>query len=185
MPVPAPSAFCLLAMMFVSTPVSAWSSSATWEAPEVRRIELMKLGVPGQVHEVRIGPGLPTLLIFDARLSREDVDLEERERFQRVALDEGVLTLLPSRAVLPGEAFTLTVHYADGAEPASARFRLVVVPPAEAEPQVEVFRHPLPASFFQRKEQEARADAATRGLGGVQRVAWTDVLQRGTLERTG
>jgi uncharacterized protein (TIGR02268 family) len=158
MPVNALPALCLLAMMLASTPVAARPASATWEAPEVRRLAPTQ-DAPEQVHEVRIGPGLSINLFFDARLNREAMDLEGRERFQRVVLSEETLTLLPSRAMLPGEAFSLTVRYADGAEPASARFRLVVVPPAEAEFQVDVFRHPLPVSFFQHKEQEARAEA--------------------------
>jgi uncharacterized protein (TIGR02268 family) len=71
------------------------------------------------------------------------------------------------------------VHYADGEEPARTRFRLVVVPPSEAEPRVDVLRHPLSIEFLQREEQEARAEvrqcltalararAASGGLAGL------------------
>jgi uncharacterized protein (TIGR02268 family) len=188
MPVPALSTPCLLAMLLASTPVVAWSASTTWEAPEVRRLAPTQ-DAPGQVHEVRIGPGLSINLFFDARLNRDEMDLEGRERFQRVVLSEEMLTLLPSRAMLPGEVFSLTVRYADGAEPASARFRLVVVPPAEAEFQVDVFRHPLPVSFFQHKEQEARAETrqclAALGRARAEGGGLADLILAGQVDEKG
>jgi uncharacterized protein (TIGR02268 family) len=160
MPVTAPFAPGLLAMLLASTAVAARPASSTWESPRVRRIQLEQ-GASEQVHEVLIGPGAPTVLLFHGHPSGEfEVDLEGRERFMRALFSDDMLTLLPAMAVLPGEAFSLMVRYVDGgAEPASARFRLVVMSPAGAEPLVEVFRRPLPDSFFQRKEREARAEA--------------------------
>lgn len=117
------------------------------------------------------------MLLFDAPLARDRVELEKPERFSRVVVGEDSLALLPSEALREGECLRLTVHFAGGVTPAEARFLLVVVP-GKVDAQVEVVRALLPSEqargesnrmeeeLQQLREENARL-RAERGPGGL------------------
>ncbi|QRN94339.1 DUF2381 family protein [Archangium violaceum] len=154
MPSPPPTVPLLLAIL-ATAPALAEPPSEAWDTAAARHLELTAES-PGQVHEVRISPGLTTTLVFNAPLLRGSVVLEARERFRVVTVDEtmGFVALLPSGALSPGQQLRLEVRFADGAVPASITFSLVVHP-TRAEPQVNVYRQPRSAESFQ---QEARQE---------------------------
>ena len=119
-----------------------------------RHLELTA-DTPGEAHAVCIHPGLTTSFFFDAKLAR--VELAGRERF-RVIEDETGLTLMPTRALAPGERVPVTVSFQDGVAPAVITFTLVVHP-SEAARQVEVTRQPRTLASYREGEQQARAEA--------------------------
>jgi uncharacterized protein (TIGR02268 family) len=121
----------------------------------VRHIELTA-DATEKAPEVCIRPGLSTSLLFDSKLTR--VELEERERFRRVAEAVDALTLVPSEALVDGQRIMLTIHFGDGAVPGSATFALVVHP-SHAERQVEVSRSFRSVASYQQEVQQARAEA--------------------------
>lgn len=98
-----------------------------------------------------------TLLLFDTPVAR--AELAGEERFTRVRLAGDTLTLMPSTSVEDSEELRLTVHFADGAAPASATFRLVPHPTL-ADRQVEVHRQARSADSLHaellEKEEELR-----------------------------
>jgi len=169
----------LLLLALFSTPALATSTPDDWDTVAVRHVELTA-DRAGQVHEVRISPLFTTTLVFNASLLRGGVELEEREGFRVVTVDEaaGFVALLPSGALPAERQLQLTVRFADGAVPASASFRLVVHP-TRTEPQVNVYRLPRSAESLQleaRQEREraeqcemqlAQAQAERRGPGGL------------------
>nr|WP_239470777.1 DUF2381 family protein [Archangium violaceum] len=119
-----------------------------------RRIEL-KADAPDKPPEVCIHPELSTNLFFDSKLAR--VELASRERFRVIEGDVG-LALVPTEMLHDGERVPVTVHFQDGAAPASVTFQLVVHP-SEAERQVEVTRHQRTLASYRQGEQQARAEA--------------------------
>ncbi len=108
--------------------------------------------------EVRVGEGVATVLVFDSPL--KGVETPATASFARVAVDQGVLTLLPGERLAEVEGVSLTVRFADEAAPTSATFQLVVVTPARAERQVEVFRHRRPVASFEREVRELEVENA-------------------------
>ncbi|OJT23982.1 hypothetical protein BO221_17320 [Archangium sp. Cb G35] len=104
-------------------------------------------------------PGLPTSIIFDAKLGR--VELPERERF-RVIADETGLTLVPKGALTPGERVPVSVTFEDGADPAGVRF-LLVVHASEAARLVQVTRQPRSLESYREGERQAWAEARLCG----------------------
>ncbi|ATB50983.1 DUF2381 family protein [Corallococcus macrosporus] len=135
------SAAVLLVHSLLTTQTAAppLSTAAPW-APAARRLTvgLQAPRFAAQPLEVRISPGVGTLLLFDTPVAR--AELENEQRFTRVRLAGDTLTLMPSASVEDSEALRLTVHFADGAAPASATFRLVPHPTL-ADRQVEIHRH--------------------------------------------
>jgi uncharacterized protein (TIGR02268 family) len=90
--------------------------------------------------EVRISPGIATLLLFDSVLDRAGTMLEGREHFREVDVGERTIVLLPSETARDKEKLLLTVRFADGQPPATAIF-ILKPHPALAEHQLEVYRH--------------------------------------------
>jgi uncharacterized protein (TIGR02268 family) len=118
-----------------------------------RRIEL-KTEPTGEVPELCIGPGVSTTLLFyGAELLGNGVAVEGRERFTLVEVSNTMLRLVPSERVMPGDRFRLTVHFKDGAAPASAAFWLVVYA-GKVEPWVEVYREKRTLESYQQEVQE-------------------------------
>ncbi|ATB28092.1 DUF2381 family protein [Melittangium boletus] len=110
-----------------------------------------------QPQEVRISPGRGLMMTFDTPVQREGLVLEAKESFRQVILsDDGLLlTLMPSSNLPLGKRMKLAIRFADGAEPISMDFSLLVSPQAES--QWEVYRQPRPAVAYQREAEEARA----------------------------
>jgi len=120
-----------------------------------RRIELTG-DAAGQVHEVGVGQGLTTAIIFHgATIDRGGVMLEGHERV-RLSVAEDTLLLIPSERSEPGERLRLDVPFQGTAAPASITF-VLVVHPAEAERQVEVFRQPRTAESLRAEVREKDA----------------------------
>ncbi len=149
----------LVLAVLMAVPARAQPPAEEWQEVGVRRVEL-RAEASGEAHPVRIRPRFTTTFLFDTPLRRGGVELEGRERFKLVTLDEAaqVLTLIPPPTPLPGERLKLTVHFADGAAPVSATFWLEVHP-AWAEQQVEVYRHPRPLESYQQEAREQREHA--------------------------
>ncbi len=145
----------LLACTLLEAPVSEPAPAAPCGTGTERPI-LLEAKPCGPRPQVRVGAGVATVLVFDSPL--EGVEAPVPPHFQRVAVAQGVLTLLPGESLEGFEGGPLTVRFADDAAPASATLQLVVVPPARAERQVEVFRRARPASSFERELREARAE---------------------------
>jgi uncharacterized protein (TIGR02268 family) len=120
----------------------------------VRHLELSPDN-PNKAREVCIHPGLNTNFFFDTQVAR--VELPGRERFRFLKGADG-LGLLPVGDFVEGERVPVTVHFEDGAAPASATF-VLVVHPTQAEGQVMVSRHTRTLASYQQGEQLARPEA--------------------------
>jgi uncharacterized protein (TIGR02268 family) len=96
------------------------------------------------------------IVFFEAELLPGGVMLEGAERFMVVEAGKRSLSLLPSENVMPGERLKLVVRFADGEAPASASF-VLVVHPARAARQVEVFRQKRTLASYQQSEKEKEA----------------------------
>lgn len=128
----------------------------------LRRLELTPS--PAALPELCVSPGLSTTLLFDEELVLETVELEGRERFRRVESTGGLLLLLPSERLAPGERLRLKVRFAEAAPVSSAAF-VLVVHREQAERQVEVSAPPasgLCQAELQRKEVELQRCLAQR-----------------------
>lgn len=107
-----------------------------------------------QEREVCISPGLGTMFVFfGGELQAEGVALEGAGRFTLAEVGKHSLSLLPSDKLAPGERLKLTVRFAGVEAPAMATFHLVVHP-ARAVRQVEVFRHLRTLASYQQAEKE-------------------------------
>ena len=155
----APAAFLLIHALFIAQADSAPPAPAAPWAPVARRltVNLQAFRTATPPPEVRISPGMGTLLLFDTPVAR--AELAGEERFTRVRLAGDTLTLMPSASVENDEELRLTVHFADGAAPASATFRLVPHPTL-ADRQVEIHRQARSADSLHaellEKEEELR-----------------------------
>jgi uncharacterized protein (TIGR02268 family) len=155
------TAIPLLLSLHVGAPVLAQPPPEPWE-PGVRHLELLPRAA-GDLPELRISPGLALTVVFDTplrSLRQGGVELEERARFRLVSLDEEgrVLTLVLAPGEVPDRPLRLTVHFADGAVPASAAF-LLVAHPARAETHVQVYRQPRSAEVCCEQADAAREKA--------------------------
>jgi uncharacterized protein (TIGR02268 family) len=100
-----------------------------------------------------ISPELATNLLFDMPLPPGAVEVQATEQEMRVAHAQGLVTLLPSARMVPGEWRKLTVRYGDGAAPTVATL-LLYVHPARAARQVEVRRQVRTVASYQREVHE-------------------------------
>ncbi|MCY1018826.1 DUF2381 family protein [Pyxidicoccus sp. MSG2] len=121
-----------------STAVGAQEPPGSAVQGRTRRIELTS-EPPATLPEISIQPGIASLLLFDAPLASDGVELEGKERFRRVVVGEDTVALVPSEALREGERLRLTVRFVADATPGEAHFLLVVVP-GQADTQVEVLR---------------------------------------------
>ncbi|HLM44499.1 MAG TPA: DUF2381 family protein, partial [Myxococcaceae bacterium] len=121
-----------------------------------------------QQPEVRISPGRATTLVFDAPLLPGGVQVDD-ERLVTLAVNESrsLVTLLPSDSMSADKPLSLTVRFADGAEPESATFRLVPHPGAER--QVRVYRQPRSAESYKQEARQER-DRAERCEAELERI---------------
>lgn len=113
----------------------------------------------GKVQTLCISPGIVTTWLFDAPLPPGAVRLEVEERDVLLVQAGRVVTLLPSEHLLPGRRLNMTVRFGDDAAPVGTTF-VLVVHPARAQRQVEVFRHKRTVESYQQvlkaKEEEAQ-----------------------------
>ncbi|MBN1208282.1 MAG: DUF2381 family protein [Myxococcaceae bacterium] len=171
-----------LALCLVTTSSLAWAQPSPCQTA-VRQIELGASSAPPS--EICISPGLSTTLLFDGKLVAEAVVLEGRERFRQVELAGNLLVLLPSERLSPGERLRLKVRFAEGGDPMSAAF-VLVVHRGQAERQVEVSRaHPAANTCqleLQRKQEELQRCVAQ---GVVSPPSIAGLLAGGLLDSTG
>jgi uncharacterized protein (TIGR02268 family) len=145
------SSAALLSFVLLAAPTGASEQSPLPPCESGTRHLELAADTPRTAYEVCIRPGLSSSFLFNVKLTR--VELPGRERF-RVIADETGFLLVPSRALKDGERVPVTVHFHDGAAPASVGF-LLVVHPAEAERQVEVLLQPRTVASYREGEQRA------------------------------
>lgn len=116
---------------------------------------------------VCISSELSTTFVFDSGIAR--VELEDAERFQRIAMDKGTLVLVPKRKPRSGKPSRLTVFFEGDTSPASVAFMLVVHP-ARLAREVDVFRFGRPEEPWERDLREVREEneRLTRALKQLQ-----------------
>jgi uncharacterized protein (TIGR02268 family) len=151
----------------------------------VRRIEL-RADTRASPPEVRIRPGYSTTLFFDSPILPEQVELEGRERFQRVGMADDHLALIPSSELRQGERLRLRVRFRDQALPELASLMLVV-DFLQVEQQVELYRHPRTAESYRQEVEELKAGVTrlrqeVEQLRGVQLPAREIEALLGSLE---
>ena len=145
------SSAVLLSFVLLAAPAASSEPSSLPVCESGTRHLELTADTPRTAHEVCIHPGLSSSFLFNVKLAR--VELPGRERF-RVIQDETGFTLMPTRALKDGERVRMTVHFQDGAAPASVTF-LLVVHPAEGERQVEVLLQPRTVASYREGEQRA------------------------------
>lgn len=137
-------------------------SEAT-ERPTLPRCDTSRLRVDlpptrtAEAREVCVNPDFPTTFVFHPILPPgTEVEVQPNNRFAE-SRGPQVLTFIPRADYLTGERVKVTVHFGDGAAPASVTF-ILVGHPARAVTQVQVFRHVRPVDVFQQEVREARAE---------------------------
>ncbi|WP_224248032.1 DUF2381 family protein [Hyalangium gracile] len=133
--------------------------TATAQAAAARSIVLT--GQEGEAPLISVAPGTVTVLLLDAPLLRESVEVEGRARFAVLYVGDTIVTLSPTVALGPGERLALRVSYREGF-PSSVVFLLTgqpgtvdeVVNVSRAQQPVEACRRELSAT---RERCEARS----------------------------
>jgi uncharacterized protein (TIGR02268 family) len=152
MPVTFPAALLMVALL----------SEAT-ERPTLPRCDAPRLRVDltpthtVEAREVCVNPDFPTTFAFTPPLPPgAEIEVYPTNRFAE-SRGPQVLTFIPRADYLSGERVKVTVHFGDGAAPASVTF-ILVGHPARAVSQVQVFRHVRPVDVLQQEVREARAE---------------------------
>lgn len=125
-------------------------------SPPMRSLELPPLR---GVAEVSVAQGLPTTLLFNAKLDRAAIERAGRELgLARVAVAEDTLLVVPAQEAKPGTRLTLPLRFA-GEEAHEGEAVVFVVDPAHAEAYVQVVRRVRTVPAL----EEALAAALERG----------------------
>ncbi|WP_224371866.1 DUF2381 family protein [Hyalangium versicolor] len=145
------AALPLLSAVLAATPgVEAAPSPPDCEAAPQPLVLSAELSAPPVLC---LSPEVATNLLFDTPLAPGAVEVQATEQELRLAQGPGVVALVPSVRLLPGEWRKLTVRFGDGAAPAVATV-LLYVHPARAARQVEVQRKPRTVESYQREVAE-------------------------------
>jgi uncharacterized protein (TIGR02268 family) len=91
------------------------------------RCSIILTGKAGEPPVLSLAPDTVTLLMLDAPIVRESVELEGRARFAVVSVEERTIMLLPAVALGPGERLALRFSYREGS-PQSVVFLLTGQP---------------------------------------------------------
>ena len=116
--------------------------------------------------ELRISPGLATLLLSDSPVARWE--LSGRENFRRVMEGTDTLALLPRHDLKEGTRLKLALVFADGEAPLRAEL-VLVVHPALGQRQVELYRHRRGVESYQEEVRQLRAEVG-RARAEVERL---------------
>ena len=127
-----------LAGLLVSLTATAQATPPGRAAPR----SIVLTGHAGEAPLLSLAPGTVTVLLFDAPLVRESVEVEGRDRFAAVVVGDLTLTLSPAVALGPTERLALRITYREGF-PASAVF-LLTGKPGEVDEVVSVSRPQQP-----------------------------------------
>jgi len=111
-----------------------------------------------KVHTLCLSPGVLTAWLFDAPLPSGAVHLELEDEEGGLIQAGPLVTLLPSEKLMPGRRLTMRVRFDDGAAPTSVTFALVVHP-ARAHRQIEVFRRKRTVESYQQELKVKEAEA--------------------------
>lgn len=149
----------LLALVLLSTVPDVSAAPGVDECEGVSpRIELAPVSSNAQAPVVCISPSLPTTFRFDSPILPQSVKIEERERFEDVALGQKNLLVILSENVAADKRFELEVCFADGAAPACATFVLLVHPGLGMQ-QVQVVRQPRAVGYYKHLAEATQAEA--------------------------
>jgi len=138
----------VLPMLLLVFPVATLAQAGSLE-PELpsRQLELSLHPRP----ELWVAPGQPLLVRFDALLAVATMSQVGAVRgLRRVEVAERAVTLVPSAGLKVDTLVEYTLHFADG-RPAGGVTLLLRVNSARAEPEVEVYRDPIPAAELKRQ----------------------------------
>jgi uncharacterized protein (TIGR02268 family) len=175
MPVVSPL-FSLLLVLTTTAPAPTESAPVPECGPLLSRIDLHPES-SWKVGPVCIGARVATTFLFDTPLKPHSVVLQQRERFGALLLGERGVTLVSLQDLEPGERFQLVVEFADEQAPRRVEF-LLVVHPARATRQVEVYRHARPC-------EELLVEAQARVQQLTQEVARLDAELKRVRAMTG
>jgi len=150
----ATSSVVLLGLVLLAGSATA-QGATSWDG-NTRRVEL-KSDDAGAPIAVAISPGLSTVILFDADVAQDAIELESRGSFSVVDAGRMTLRLVPLVHATPGAKFRLSVRFRDGGAPSGASF-LLTVHPARADNLVEVFRGVRTIESYQQEAREARAE---------------------------
>jgi uncharacterized protein (TIGR02268 family) len=106
-----------LASLLVGFAATAQVAPAGRSAPR----SVVLTGKAGESPVLYLAPGTFTLILLDAPIARESVEVEGRARFAVVDVGDRTVTLSPTVALGPAERLTLRVTYREGV-PASVVF---------------------------------------------------------------
>jgi uncharacterized protein (TIGR02268 family) len=152
----ASSPFALLMLIVLAGTASAAESPRLPDCNATQERIDLPAEPDGKVYEVCISPGLATSWRFDSPLRPKSVVLNADGQDVLMAQGERIITLLPSEKLIPGERLKLMVLFADDEAPASVAF-ILVVHPARAARQIEVFRQKRTLASYQQAEKEKEA----------------------------
>lgn len=152
----------LPALVLVLVPLLAGAATAEPNPERVRKERHVMLS--NAPSEIRVAPGVVTILILDSNLDRESVELD-RTLFALVDVGERTINVEPL-ALLKGDV-VLRVRFADASRP-EAKLTLVSHP-SEVDSQVRVFRDPRSPEAMQVQvaELEARRAACESELAAL------------------
>ncbi|RKH46301.1 DUF2381 family protein [Corallococcus sicarius] len=125
--------------------------------------------------ELRISPGLATLLLSDSPVARWE--LSGRENFRRVMEGTDTLALLPRHDLKEGTRLKLTLVFADGEAPLRAEL-VLVVHPVSGQRQAELYRHRRGVESYQEEVRQLRAEVG-RARAEVERLRTTQARPDG------
>ncbi|MFY0565063.1 DUF2381 family protein [Archangium lansingense] len=177
----------LLLALLTATSAPALPLSKEWDASGVRYLELTAENAREQ-HPVRISPGQPTNLLFNAPLQPGGVTVEG-EQWVDVAVNGklGMVMLLPSGTLPEDKPLTVKVRFADGQVPESVTF-LLVEHSTRAEHLVRVYRETRSCEphWLESRQQRERAERCEAELEqersrpeGSRPVELTDLFDAG------
>jgi uncharacterized protein (TIGR02268 family) len=135
--------------------------------------------------EVRLAPGRPVTLLFEAELDTVAIRRASRELgLERVAMAEDMMTLVLPEGLAEGARLRLPVRFADGQQPEGLSL-VLIVDAANARPHVQVPRRArgpqaLPkGATVAAAVRESEWEGAWGGTGGLTDLVATGVLSKG------
>lgn len=134
----------------------AWTAAA--QPPAARTVRVRRVSLSGAAVEVRVAPGIPTTLNFDADVDPRRVELDAPERIKLLAVAPRAITLMPVAEL--GDAVTLRVRFADACLALEPDFSLRG-DAAEVDAQVTTYRDERAPELLLAQVAELEARTAT------------------------
>jgi uncharacterized protein (TIGR02268 family) len=142
----------------------AWRAAA--QPSSERTVKVRRVSLTGAVVDVRVAPGIPTTLNFDADIDPRTVELDAPGRVTLLGQSARTITLTPVAALR--EAVVLRVRFADQALPLEPVFSLRM-DPDEVDAQVTAYRDARAPELLRAQvaELEARCTACEAQLAAL------------------